>query len=84
MGMFPTMADVGVYLKGLRPRNRIGACFGAYGWSAGGVKALRESLNGSGLDFPFEDIEVRFNPQEADLRRCYEFGLSIAKKIIMG
>ena len=84
LGMFPSMADVVVYMKGLKPRGRFGACFGAYGWSAGGVKALRELVTGSGLELPFEDLEVRFNPTEADLKRCHDLGLSIAKKIIMG
>ena len=84
LGMFPSMADVVVYMKGLKPKGRFAACFGAYGWSAGGVKAMRELVTGSGLELPFEDLEVRFNPAEADLKRCHELGLSIAKKIIMG
>jgi flavorubredoxin len=70
-------------MKGLKPKGRFAACFGAYGWSAGGVKAMRELVTGSGLELPFEDLEVRFNPTEADLKRCHELGLSIAKKIIM-
>ncbi|MCU0821613.1 MAG: FprA family A-type flavoprotein, partial [Spirochaetes bacterium] len=32
-GLFPTVADVLTYIKGLRPKNKIAASFGSYGWS---------------------------------------------------
>ena len=33
--MFPTVADLLTYLKGLKPKNLIGGVFGSYGWSPG-------------------------------------------------
>ena len=35
-GVFPTVADVLTYIKGLKPRNLFGAAFGSYGWSGEG------------------------------------------------
>jgi flavorubredoxin len=31
--LFPTVADILTYMKGLKPVGRIGAAFGSYGWS---------------------------------------------------
>ena len=33
--MFPSVADMVYYMKGLRPAGRIGAVFGSYGWAGG-------------------------------------------------
>jgi flavorubredoxin len=32
-GLFPTLADFLTYMKGLKPKGKIGAAFGSYGWS---------------------------------------------------
>jgi len=39
-GMLPRMADLLSYMKGLKPRNKIGAAFGSYGWSGEAVKLI--------------------------------------------
>ncbi len=38
--MFPTMADMMTYIRGLKPRNLVGAAFGSYGWSGEAPKQL--------------------------------------------
>jgi flavorubredoxin len=35
-GVFPTVAEFLSYFKGLKPRGKIGAAFGSYGWGGGG------------------------------------------------
>ena len=42
--MLPNMADILTYLKGLKPKNLIGAAFGSYGWSGEAVKQIEEIL----------------------------------------
>ncbi len=79
--LFPTVADIIYYLKGLHPTNRIGAVFGSYGWAGGAVKAAQELLKGSGLELPFEPYQVRFIPQEEERRKCRELGKSIGRKV---
>lgn len=32
-GLFPTLADFLTNMKGLKPKGKIGAAFGSYGWS---------------------------------------------------
>ncbi|HEU18137.1 MAG TPA: FprA family A-type flavoprotein, partial [Deltaproteobacteria bacterium] len=36
--LFPTIADILTYLKGLRPRNLVGGVFGSYGWSGESIR----------------------------------------------
>ncbi len=38
------MAGFGSYLKSLRPKDKIRAAFGSYGWSGESVKILNEVL----------------------------------------
>ncbi len=83
-GIFPTIADIGTYIKGLKPRGRHAAVFNSYGWGAGTTKQMRELLNGSGMDLPFEDLQVQFVPDEAARAKCREYGKMIATKILSG
>ena len=43
--IFPTLADVMNYLKGLKPKNLIGAAFGSYGWSGEAVQSSKRYLS---------------------------------------
>jgi flavorubredoxin len=40
--LFPTVSDFLVYMKGLKPLNKIGAAFGSYGWSGEAVKLINK------------------------------------------
>lgn len=79
--MFPTVADMAVYMKGLRPKGRIGAAFGSYGWAGGAVKDLQAVMKDGGLEVPFEPLEVQYVPDAAARQKCFEFGREIALKI---
>ena len=79
--IFPSVADVTYYLKGLRPTRRIGAAFGSYGWSGGAAKAVHDLMRSGGMDMPFEPLQVRYIPTEDDRRKCRELGRQIAIKM---
>lgn len=83
-GIFPSIADIGTYIKGLKPKGHIAAVFNSYGWGAGTTKQMRDLLNGSGMDLPFEDLQVQFVPDEAARAKCREYGKMIAEKILSG
>ena len=78
--IFPTVADVMVYLKGLRPKNLIGAAFGSYGWGGEAVRQLEELLDEMKVE-RVVSIRVEYVPEESDLVRCFELGVSIAEKL---
>lgn len=46
--MLPTVAAFLTYMKGLKPKDRIGMAFGSYGWSGESVKQVEEVLTSLG------------------------------------
>lgn len=79
--LFPTVADVLTYLKGLKPRNLIGAAFGSYGWSGEGVGQVREMLDQMKIEPVGEDMKVRYVPDGEALTRCYALGVQAAERL---
>jgi flavorubredoxin len=82
-GMFPTVGGFLTYLMGLRPKNKLWASFGSYGWAGGGVKAVNEKLKSGGYE-PVESIEVNFRPDGQDISKCYALGQRIASMVKTG
>ncbi len=81
--LFPTVSGFLTYLMGLRPKNKIWATFGSYGWGGGAVKAVNEKLKSGGYE-PVESMEVKFRPDEAELAKCYAMGQKIASLVKSG
>ncbi len=79
--IFPVVADVMTYIKGLRPQNKIAAAFGSYGWSGEAVKILNKEFEEMKLDIIDEGVKVQYVPEEEDLNRCFELGVKIAKTL---
>jgi flavorubredoxin len=80
-GMFPSIADFVTYMRGLRPKGKIGGAFGSFGWGGGAVKAMRENLERAGLEMIFEDLEMRYVPKEQEKLKCFEYGRSIGRRV---
>jgi len=81
-GIFPVVADVMTYIKGLKPQNRMAAAFGSYGWSGESVKILNREFEAMKMDVVHEGLKVQYVPDEADLDKCFHMGQAIADKII--
>lgn len=79
-GLFPKVAEFATYIKGLRPKGRISAAFGSYGWGGGAVKALVAELQASGMEMA-EELQVKFVPDREALSACEELGKRVARKI---
>lgn len=80
-GPLPTVAGFLTYLKSLRPKGKIAAAFGSYGWGGGAVKVITEYLESTGIELVEEPIQTRFVPPEEVLSACWDMGARIAKKI---
>jgi flavorubredoxin len=78
--MMPLVGSFMTYATGLRPKKRVAATYGSYGWAGGACKQIDEQLRGLGLDVT-EPLEVRHVPDEAQLARCVEFGREFARKV---
>ena len=79
--LFPTLADVMTYFKGLRPKNLIGAAFGSYGWSGEAVGQIEKFLTEMGVEIAGESISVQYVPDDDTLERCFDLGKTIAEKL---
>jgi flavorubredoxin len=80
-GIFPTVADMLAYMKGLKPKNKIGAAFGSYGWSGEAVHLITDELRAMGVELPVEPLKVKFVPDEAMVNSCGQLGAQIARLI---
>lgn len=78
--LYPTVADVMTYVKGLRPQNLIGAAFGSYGWGGEAVNQLKEILTAMKVDI-VGDLKIKFVPDAEALENCYALGKSVAERL---
>ncbi len=76
--IFPSVADVLCYLKGLQPKGLIGAAFGSYGWSGEATKQLKAALAEMNVELLDEPIKATYSPTDQDLQRCYQLGVKVA------
>jgi len=80
-GVLPTVAPFLREMEGLRPKNKIAAAFGSYGWGGGATTAIEKSLKSAGMELIAPAITVNWVPDAAELKKCYAYGQEFAKKI---
>jgi len=83
-GVFPTVAQFLCYLRGLKPRGKIGAAFGSHGWAGGAVKAVQQELEAMGIDLMDSGLSFKFVPDADELQKCADFGKMVAQAIKKG
>lgn len=81
-GIFPVIADVMTYIKGLKPKNRLAAAFGSYGWSGEAVKILNQDFQTMGMEIVDDGLKVQYVPDKDALVSCFELGQKIGSRII--
>lgn len=79
--MFPTVADLLTYLKGLKPTRLVGAAFGSYGWNGKAAAQIADTLHEMKVELVGEPLEVCYVPDEGALARCHALGAQIARKL---
>ncbi len=80
-GLFPTVSDFLCYMRGLRPKNKIGAAFGSYGWSGESVELINTQLQEMNFDVIDPGVKIQYVPDGKGLEACYELGRMIAKAL---
>ncbi|HHW41377.1 MAG TPA: FprA family A-type flavoprotein [Syntrophomonadaceae bacterium] len=66
-GMLPTVGAFLTYVRGLRPKKRIGFAFGSYGWGGQGARQVAEVIGEMGWEMPEEPINLRYVPDAGEL-----------------
>ena len=77
-GLFPTVGDFLVYIKGLRPQKKKAMAFGSYGWGGGAVKTIEQELKNAGIEVLEPGLQVRYRPYEKELEKCRKLGEQLA------
>jgi len=80
-GVLPTVAPFLEEMQGLRPKNKVGAAFGSYGWGGGAVRTIEEKLEKAGIEIVVPALTVRWVPDKNEAQKCFEFGKEFAKKL---
>lgn len=80
-GMLPRMAGFIMYMKGLRPANKVGAAFGSFGWSGESVKLLNEAMEEMKFEVIDPGLKVKYVPGHEKLKECRDLGNRVAAAV---
>ncbi len=80
-GMFPTLGSFMTYVTGLKPKGKLWGFFGSFGWGGGAVRGMVEMAKKAGFEVYEPTMELKWVPDEAELKKCFEFGQQFAQKI---
>jgi flavorubredoxin len=79
--MLPSIGGFLTYLKGLRPKNRIGFVFGSYGWGGQAVNEIEKIMTELSWDIPFNRINLNFIPDRKELIDVKKTGKKLGEYI---
>lgn len=79
--MLPTVGAFLTYLKGLRPRKRIGFAFGSYGWGGQAVGQIEDVMKELGWEVPVEKVRINYVPDEGELVKVRETGRELGNLV---
>jgi flavorubredoxin len=65
-------------LTTIKLKDKLGASFGAFGWSGEGPLMIAERMKGLKFRVPEEPMRVQLVPTDADLKSCEEYGKRLA------
>jgi flavorubredoxin len=78
-GIMPSVAGLLTFMKGLKPRGRIGAAFGSYGWSGEAAKIVAGSLEEMKMEVVGPSPRHKYVPRGDDLAACVELGREVGR-----
>jgi len=79
--MFPTVADLLTYMKGLKPASKIGGAFGSYGWSGESVKQVAAALAAMKFEMVDPFPRLQYVPDDDGIETCVEYGKKIGAAV---
>ena len=80
-GVLPTMGAFLTYIKGLKPKNKIGFVFGSYGWSGQAVGEIEKIIKDLSWDIPIDGININYIPNDDNLCDIKKIGNKLGKYI---
>jgi flavorubredoxin len=80
-GLLPTVGGFLTYIKGSRPRNRVGYAFGSFGWGGQAVGEIEKVMKDLAWDLPIPGDKIKYIPDDDELNDVKETGRKIAEQI---
>lgn len=80
--LLPTMSEFATYLKGLKPKNRIGFAFGSYGWGGQAVGELESLMSDLKWDCPIKGTNIEYVPDTDELAAVVKAGHELADAVL--
>jgi flavorubredoxin len=80
-GLFPTVSDFLTYMKGLKPKSKIAAAFGSYGWSGEAVGLINQTLEEMKFNVLFPGLKLQYVPDSEGINACTDLAEKIAQKL---
>lgn len=80
-GLFPTVSDFLTYMKGLKPKNKIAAAFGSYGWSGEAVKLINDQMEAMKFDLVDPGLRIHYVPDPDGIESCHQLARRIAEAL---
>ena len=77
--MLPTMGGFLTYLKGLRPKKKIGFVFGSYGWGGQAVGEIEKIISELSWDMPYNSINLNYIPDNQEMLNLRNIGNKLGK-----
>lgn len=79
--LFPSVIDFLTYMKGLKPKNKIGAAFGSYGWSGEAVKFINNELEAMKFEIIDPGLKIQYVPDQDGVDAGFNLGKKIGKAV---
>ena len=79
-GLHPVAAYALMLVKALRPRLKMAAYFGSYGWSGGAANQAKSLLEPAGMEI-IGALEIKGTPGEKELQSAVELGHTVAQRV---
>jgi len=80
-GLLPRMAGFLMYMRGLKPTNKLGASFGSFGWSGEAVGLMNTALEQMKIEVIDDGLRLKYVPDDSKLEECIEMGRRIGKRV---
>ncbi len=80
--IYPSLADLLFYLRGLQPKNLLGIAFGSYGWGGQAVGILEKLLGEMSVELAAPGVRVRHVPDARAMQQCRALGARLGERLM--
>ena len=70
------------HMKGLKPKNLLGASFGSYGWSGEAPAMISEEFTKMGINVVSDPVHTLYEPKKEALESCAALGKKVGEELI--